>query len=130
MTDELNELMVKLPHGRSLSIADLLNGWRQHVHRLETEASQPPADTDWGAHDLIAALTLRDFISGGTDELTARQRSLVAEQLAPVDEEYKRFTEYDAARAVRTFAERPLSDSRWWWDRVPRSGLAREEILR
>ncbi|MBT2497647.1 hypothetical protein J7E25_00895 [Agromyces sp. ISL-38] len=130
MADELSGIIVALPHGRALSMAELMSGWRQHVHRLALEASRPRTDTDWGGHDLVAALTLRDFIAGGMTSLTDSQLSLVAEQLAAIDDEYRGFTEPDLTGALRTFAERPLADRLWWWDRLPVSGLAREELLR
>ena len=100
MADELSGIMVALPYARALSMAELLSGWRHHVHRLALEASRPPTDTDWGGHDLVGALILRNFIAAGMTSLTDSQLSLVAEQLAAIDDEYRGFTEPDQTGAL------------------------------
>jgi hypothetical protein len=74
----VTQFVVELGHGRTTTLAELLEGWARHVDRLWEEPSESGRNPDvWGA-----------------------------------------------------FAEVRPDESAWWWARIPKSGPAREELMR
>lgn len=128
MTDPLDSIQVELGHGRTLTLARLLEGWEKHVRRLERELRQPVTELTWGAHDYFAALFLRDFISRGTELQGFEITRQVDERIAAVDALFREFTESDKRGLVTRFGEVTPSSNAWWWRRVPTQGLVRDEL--
>lgn len=126
---ELEDIRVELPHGRSLTMQELIHGWERHVSRLAAEMPGPTTDESWGAHDYFAALNLRDLIESARSELDDDQDLLVDFRVTIADEALRAMTDEDHEGLVTRFGQRdPRSVSRWWWHRVPRKGLVRAEL--
>mgnify|MGYP006965540473 CR=1 FL=1 len=110
-------------------MAELLRAWKLHVTRFVDEASKPPSDIAWGAHDLVAALILRDFIAEGIARVPSKVATRIQLELAAADANYLSFSEPDHAGVLRSFADLPQREGYWWWDRLPSRGMARDEIM-
>jgi hypothetical protein len=62
----LCEVDVQVSDQRSIKLVDLLLGWKQHVEKIERDFPLPSSDRSvWGAHDVVAAVSLRSFIEKG-----------------------------------------------------------------
>ncbi|MFD6987168.1 hypothetical protein ACFWAX_41990, partial [Streptomyces sp. NPDC059956] len=92
--------------------------------------SLPSSDRSvWGAHDLIAALTLRDLIQDGMGALDVELRSRFGSLLSEIDENFISFTEQDDQLRIEKVDDRPDGERGWWWKRIPVTGPAREEVI-
>lgn len=126
MNRGFDSIRVHLSPHRSVTFSQLMDAWSRHLARLEQEADLQAGDDRWGAHDFFAALSLRDALEHALEALPRNQAQVARDELAARDAVLRQFTEEDAAHLVRRFGERPTGD--WWWDRVPISGLVREEL--
>jgi hypothetical protein len=126
----LEAVQVPLGAGRVRTVADLVVGYGAHVNKLLAERDlQPSEDRDaWNAHDYVATLILRGLADRGLGLLDDDLRAKVNQAVARVDELLKDFTEPDQQHLVRRFAAEDAGPQ-WWWDRIPRSGPVRAELL-
>jgi hypothetical protein len=130
MTVDMNRLHVMVAPEREMSMAELLAGWAAHVDRLRREAT---ADTDgdagpWGAHDLLAALSLRDSIASGSRSFDETIGAEIEARARVADLDFLAFTSADERGVVRRFADRAPTKGHWWWYRIPVEGPARDEL--
>ncbi|MCP9957583.1 hypothetical protein [Streptomyces sudanensis] len=127
----LEGVSVPVTPERALGLVELLEGWRNHVLRIEAEIGLPDSDrTVWGAYDLIAALALRSFVSRGMKDIDSDFPGGFGRALDDADSRFMQFTEIDESGTVRRLDGGERSDSEWWWDRVPRIGPIRREVER
>jgi hypothetical protein len=128
--DQLEATMVPLGYGRTRSVADLVVGWAAHVNKLHAESDlRPGEDRDsWNAHDYVAALIIRGFVERGLDLLGDELRSAASQLVGRFDGLFGSFTEADEQHLVRRFAGEDAGPQ-WWWQRIPRSGPVRAELL-
>lgn len=126
----LESLQVPLGHGRTRTVADLLVGYGAHINKLFAERDlEPSRNRDaWNAHDYVATLVLRGLAERGLGLLDSDMRAKVTQAVARVDERLRAFTEPDQDHLVRRFAAEDAGPQ-WWWDRIPRSGPVRVELL-
>ncbi|WHM36620.1 hypothetical protein [Streptomyces sp. BPTC-684] len=126
----LEGVIVHLSGQRSITLPQLLASWKHHVEKLEADLSLPSSDRSvWGAHDLVAALVLRDFIQDGLGALDVALRSKFEILLSEIDSLFISFTEPDDLLRVEKVDARPGSEREWWWKRIPVTGPAREEVI-
>ncbi|MFE2723840.1 hypothetical protein [Kitasatospora sp. NPDC059327] len=123
-------MTVHLSGQRSTTLPHLLASWKTHVEKLEADLSLPSSDRSvWGAHDLIAALVLRDFIQDGMGALDVALRSRFESLISEIDNRFISFTEPDDQLRVEKVDARSGSEREWWWKRIPVTGPAREEVI-
>ncbi len=128
--ESLELVTVAMPYGRTKTLAELVNGWDEHVKRLRAEEHRSSEDPSvWGAHDYLAALHLRDLVIAGADQSPSEIREVALRLVASVDEAFRAFTEPDSVGVVDRFSGEQHSESEWWWKRLPKSGPVREELL-
>jgi hypothetical protein len=109
---------------------DLLGAWQAHVIKLEDDIPLPSSERlAWGAYDLIAALTLRDFVEVGMSSLQASIGRRFREVLREIDDQFISYTEKDKLNRLAVLDGRPIEDCGWWWGRIPKAGPAREEVI-
>lgn len=116
-------------HAAERPLSELILAWRQHVDRLQMDC-RPAVEGPytWGMHDLFAALVLRSMVedrlsSGAPPDLRGRGAVDAA------DEVFRGFTELDSANLLAHHRATLGGDgSEWWWQRIPKAGLAREEL--
>ncbi|MBV1958876.1 hypothetical protein ACWGR3_10065 [Streptomyces albidoflavus] len=127
----LEGVPVPVAPGRILGLVELLESWRNHVLRIEAEIALPDSDrTVWGVYDLIAALTLRSFVSLGMKKTDSDFLGGFRRALDDADSRFIQFTEIDESGIVRRLDGGERSNGEWWWDRVPRMGPIRREVER
>lgn len=126
MSNPLDQVNVQLSDTREITLAELLGAWRAHVDIIQSEQEFDPG-TGWTAHDLVAALLIRDRIAEVLEAQPAGVRADAAESLAAADTVFSEMTVEDADGVVRRFAEN-LSASAWWWSRLPRRGPIRADF--
>lgn len=126
MSDPLELVNVRLTPDRSISLADLAVGWSQHVLRIAAEATAAESSSAWGAHDYIAALSLRDLYERGSADVRTGPE-IAVQRVRASDQLLSSVTELDTAGLVRRFADH-RGPTRWWWDRIPISGVIRLEL--
>lgn len=108
----------------------LIVGWKRHVEKLEGDMVLPTSDRSvWGAHDLVAAVSLRSFVEIGLKMLSPKVEPRVASIVSLIDERYRSFTEEDEQNRIEKVDGRIDPARGWWWRRIPRAGAAREETL-
>jgi hypothetical protein len=127
----LARVVVELPHGRAKTLAELVDGWAAHVDRLYEERNRDlvQAPMAWGAHDYLAALSLRSMVASALERQDADIRQIANAVVRPADDKFISFTERDLGRVVERFAGQSHDDSAWWWHRLPVSGPVRAELL-
>jgi hypothetical protein len=98
---------------------------------MERELELPDSDRSvWGAHDLIAADSLRDFIARGLELVSEKESSNFIAALGEVDSRFLSYTEVDELGALLRLAGDEPKARGWWWVRIPRSGPIRRELDR
>jgi hypothetical protein len=127
--DLLAHVTVTLPYGGAMTLADVVKGWARRVDRFRAEAHSSLDDpATWGGHDYIGTLHWRSHVAAAIEQAPADVRDLMLERVAAVDQAFMSFTEPDPQGLVSRFANEQPPDSGWWWQRLPRTGPAREEM--
>lgn len=127
--DLLAQVVVTLPYGGAMTLADVVKGWASRVGRFQAEERSSLDDpATWGGHDYIGALHWRSHVAAALQQAPADVRDLMLERVASVDEAFMSFTEPDSQYLVSRFANEQPPGSGWWWHRLPRTGPAREEM--
>ncbi|MYY11981.1 hypothetical protein GT204_24530 [Streptomyces sp. SID4919] len=127
----LEGVSVPVAPERTLGLVELLESWRNHVLRIEAEIGLPDSDrTVWGVYDLIAALTLRSFVSLGMKKTDSDFLGGFRRALDDADSRFIQFTEIDESGIVRRLDGGERSNGEWWWGRVPGMGPIRREVER
>lgn len=127
--DLLAQVTVTLPYGGAMTLADVIKGWDSRVERFRAEEHSSLDDpSTWGGHDYIGTLHWRSHVAAAIQQAPAEVRDLMLERVASVDDAFMSFTEPDRRGVVSRFANEQPPDSGWWWQRLPRTGPAREEI--
>jgi hypothetical protein len=128
-SDPLAHVTVTLPYGATMTLANVVKGWASRVARFQAEEHSSLDDpSTWGGHDYIGTLHWRSHVNAAIQQTPAKVRDLMLERVAVVDEAFLAFTEPDTQGLVNRFANEQPPDSGWWWQRLPRTGPAREEI--
>jgi hypothetical protein len=128
--EDLRNVTVAVADQRSLDLANLLQAWKAHVEKLESDLSLPDADRSvWGAHDFIAALYLRDFVEAGIPDIPEGSSQSVERVIAESDERFRSYTEIDELGWVEHVDGRPDPSRGWWWRRIPIRGPTRKELI-
>lgn len=129
--DQLERFVVSVTPTRSLGLVTMLLGWYEHVARMERELGLPDSDRSvWGAHDLIAADSLRDFIARGLELVPGGDQSRFMAALSEVDSRFLSYTEVDETGALLRLAGDDSKAHGWWWARIPCSGPIRRDLDR
>jgi hypothetical protein len=125
----LRSAVVEVGPGRQLDIPALLEAWRLHVEKMDADLSLPDSDrTVWGAHDLLAALSLRNFVWRAVAALDEGLAAKVSPLLLVIDEKFMSFTEEDASMIIGMVDDLPIDSDQWWWRRIPVRGPIRREL--
>ncbi|MEV6031476.1 hypothetical protein AB0L65_10030 [Nonomuraea sp. NPDC052116] len=105
------------------------------MDKIDTERSLSNADPAvranprvWGAHDLPAALYIRDRVEQALAEPDAPQEA--REVVAAADARFAAATRAGGRRLISLLLNEDLTGKAWWWDRVPTSGPIIEELGR
>ncbi|GAA0364305.1 hypothetical protein GCM10010319_47690 [Streptomyces blastmyceticus] len=129
--DQLERTAVSVSPARSLGLVTLLLGWYEHVARMERELNLPDSDRSaWGAHDLIAADSLRDFIARGLEMIPERGSRQFSAALDEVDSRFLSYTEVDKLNILPRLDGDEVRVRGWWWTRIPCSGPIRRDLDR
>lgn len=116
--------------GREVNATALVAAWRAHLAKFEDDLLPDPDDRRvWGAHDLIAALCVRDWIAEVSALLPADLRHRYDRTVAVIDDRFRAFTEPDVDGLVERAADFPDSMHDWWWFRIPRTGPVRDDLM-
>ncbi|MFJ6213883.1 hypothetical protein ACIQGZ_11210 [Streptomyces sp. NPDC092296] len=129
--DQLDGTVVSVAPARSLGLVTLLIGWYEHVTRMEREIELPDSDRSvWGAHDLIAADILRDFLARGLESLSGGESRNFLNALNEADSRFLSYTEVDELGVLLRLDDDGPEVRGWWWTRIPRSGPIRRDLDR
>jgi hypothetical protein len=106
---------------RTWILGDLVDAWAGHVLRLlrELDTSYDETPSVWGAHDLVAALYMRDWVEAGLAAVPSDDRCLPV--VEATDELFRLFTVEDDADSLLLVGY-DIPRSPWWWRRVPARG--------
>lgn len=127
----LRAVVVEIGPDRQIDIPSALEAWRRHVEKMEGDLGLPDTDrTAWGAHDLLAALSIRNFVKHGLDVLGDDLSAKVNPILLELDEKFSSFTEEDAMALIGKVDDLPSDSDHWWWRRIPVRGPIRRELDR
>lgn len=126
---KVQQVSVRVSATREIDLCDLIAGWYQHVRKIENDLPLPNSDrTAWGVYDLLAALSLRDFVARGLGELDADYSAAAAVAVRDVDERFLSYTERDDSRCIEKLDDSISENRGWWWKRIPISGPIRREM--
>lgn len=132
--DLLKDSFFEIAPEKSIPVRDLLDSWAAHVERLDNEKSWSLAESPsaWGAFDYHAALILRDSVEDCMETIEKRYLDVMQSDITPVDNKFLAFTRVDEKGDFKKFLARcdiePSRSTGWWWQRIPKSGPALEEI--
>lgn len=125
----LRQISVRVSASREIDLCDLVTGWYQHVRKMESDLPLSDSDrTVWGAYDLLAALSLRDFVARGLGELDPGYSMAAAAAVRDVDERFLSYTERDDSQRIKKLDDSIGEGQGWWWKRIPVSGPIRREM--
>ncbi|QBI53992.1 hypothetical protein EKD16_11035 [Streptomonospora litoralis] len=125
----LESAKTHLSDRQSLNLKDLVIGWASHVVELRKHTETGSGDLPyWGAHDLVAAVSLRTFTETAYTEIDDELRTKFDPILTEVDNEFLSFTEHDDFGCVEAVDGMSKPDRGWWWHRIPTHGPIREDI--
>jgi hypothetical protein len=98
---------------------------------MERELDLPDSDRSvWGAHDLIAADSLRDFIARGLESIPEGESRNFLIALDEADSRFLSYTEVDELGALPRLDNDESKVRGWWWTRIPCSGPIRRDLDR
>jgi hypothetical protein len=126
--EDMSRVMVDLGYGRKRSLLQLVDAWSDHVLRLyrERDMTLAEAPSAWGVHDYIAALSIRDHLEHGLEQITEQRIPSVVEI---ADELLRTFTATASAGMTRLSAfDETIPTEPWWWQRLPTTGPVAEEV--
>ncbi|TDD58163.1 hypothetical protein E1263_20245 [Kribbella antibiotica] len=127
--DRLGRTVVSVAPAQMLDLVTLLLGWYEHVTRIEKEFELPDSDRSvWGAHDLVAADFLRDFVARGLELVPEGEAKNFLIALSEVDSKFLSYTEEDKDRVVIGLSGDESEIRGWWWSRIPISGPVRRDL--
>jgi hypothetical protein len=125
----LRKATVELGPDRRMDVPSLVGAWAKHVQKIEDDLDLPDSDRSvWGAHDLIAALTIRNAVERAVALVSTELSSRVAEVLGSVDEQFMSYTEDDPRSSLEKVDVLPADRDHWWWHRIPQRGPIRRDI--
>ena len=114
---------------------ELLTAWSQHVDKIKSEVGlsgdDPAVIGDpriWGAHDLPAALYIRDGIASMLADPRQVDDPGRRERLARIDETFRAITVDDQRELLGRLLNEDLGGRGWWWFRVPSTGPIADEL--
>lgn len=125
--------MMTDPESRSGDIHELVEAWQQHVDKIDAERDLSGTDPSvWGAHDLPAALYLRDRVQRALEDsnLAVQDRNQLSAEVSRVDQRFQTATVEDTDHLLGRLLSEDVSGRSWWWHRVPTSGPIVEELRR
>lgn len=126
---KLRQISVRVSASREIDLYDLVAGWYQHVRKMESDLQLPDSDrTVWGAYDLLAALSLRDFMARGLGELDPDCSTAASAAVKDVDDRFLSYTEQDDSQRIETLDDSIGEGRGWWWKRIPVNGPIRREM--
>ncbi len=116
---------------RSFGTLDLLVSWALHVDKIDTDRFRSADDRRvWGGYDLVAAMSMRDFLAGCIDRLPEPLRAKVIAVADTYDQRFLAVTVADDDGLMRRFTDGELSSAPWWWHRIPDRGPTFEELMK
>lgn len=125
----LNAVTVSEGRRHRWGFVDALQGWHSHVSKLTADSELPPTSPGlWGPHDLVAALVFRNALESGLERVPQGLLRVASAALDDVDRAYLDWTEPDDCGCVGRVDTDVASETGWWWQRVPRTGLVRREL--
>ncbi|WP_306960418.1 hypothetical protein [Arthrobacter bambusae] len=129
MTEEWEEYPIELSPHRQATVRSMIEAWSAHIARFiaEMDVDIDVAYDWWGVDDFIAALCLRDFISGARAALSPADLPDFDAAILPADEEFMRITVADPDRSMARIGGFETREG-WWWGRVPREGPIAAEL--
>ena len=117
------------PH-RSFSTRDLVISWALHVDKIDRDRFKSADDRSiWGGYDLVAAMSMRDFLAGCIDRLPEPLRGKVVATTEKYDRQYRSITVADDDGLMERFTDGELSSAPWWWHRIPDRGPTLDELV-
>lgn len=127
----LRAVVVEVGPDRQIDISSALESWRLHVEKMVGDLDLPDTDRAvWGAHDLLAALSMRNFVQRGLDMMDDGLAAKVKPLLLKLDEKFVSFTEEDEMALIGKVDDLPSDSDYWWWRRIPVRGPIRRELDR
>jgi hypothetical protein len=84
----------------------------------------------WGAHDLLAALSMRNFVQRGLDMMDDGLAANVKPLLLKLDEKFVSFTEEDEMALIDKVDDLSSDSDHWWRRRIPVRGPIRRDLDR
>jgi len=125
----LDEASVALTPSRSIGVAGAVIAWREHIAKIDVDLDAAPDDRSvWGAHDLVAAVIMRDIVAETAGLADPALLATIEPAIAEVDEWFRRITEPDDDGCLDRVDGRPAEGRAWWWRRIPLRGPIREEL--
>lgn len=129
-TVELESCRHEVNPQRSFSARDLVVSWALHVEKIDRDRFESTDDRGvWGGYDLVAAMSIRDFLAGCIDRLPEPLRGKVIATTDTFDQRYRSITVADDDHLMERFTDGELSSAPWWWHRIPDRGPTREELV-
>lgn len=127
--EQVQQTNVPLSEWRSRNPIELIEAWRAHVDKIDTDRTLSTDDhSAWVAHDLVAALSMRDFVDDARHALPPELRAKIDQHLTDIDDHWHSITEHDPHGKAGTIAELDTSTRGWWWHRIPTHGPMRDDI--
>ncbi|WIX89987.1 hypothetical protein [Amycolatopsis sp. DG1A-15b] len=95
--EELDRCRHRINDEKSIGVLELLVSWALHVRKIDEDRAKPVTDRHvWGAHDLLAAVSVRSFLARCLERLAEPLNGKVAGQIAHHDEHFVSITRVDA----------------------------------
>lgn len=126
---ELESCSYPLPD-RALTTLDLIMAWARHVRKIDADRVKSGDDRDvWVAHDLVAAMFLRDFLENCLQRLSPTLAGKSLGEVKKIDDQFLLMTQDDEDGLVERVAGETLTGKPWWWNRIPNFGPLLEDLL-
>jgi hypothetical protein len=108
---------------------DLARFWAMEVDAVDASRTADPADpSSWGAHDFVGSLFMRDHLARSIQQLPAPLRERLIGLVRETDERFMSLTTADQRGLAALLGMVDGSQRSWWWQRLPVSGLIRDEF--
>ncbi|MBF6172902.1 hypothetical protein [Nocardia blacklockiae] len=127
---ELDSCRHQVNEWRSFGVLDLLVSWALHVEKIDSDRFRVAHERGvWGAYDLVAAFSIRDFLAECIERLDGPLKGKVADVAEEHDARLRAITVEDGEKLLLPYVDFELTTAPWWWHRIPDSGPLLDELL-
>lgn len=126
----LDDIVIETSSESSTTLGEAIAGWGQAVTTVQRGVDRDPTYTldVYTEHDYVGFLYWRELIEETVSKIQEDAQKIAKESLCEADLLFSEATEDGNAAQVNFLTFGSRKSESWWWKRIPKDGLVREEL--